>query len=456
MKLDREFLWGVAISAHQCEGKGSGKGLSTQDCLSSGSKHVERKICIDENGNRPTLIGNGYYENYIEDIALIAEMGVKAYRFSIDWSRIFPDGHTLNKKGLEFYDSVLDELEKYNIEPVVTISHFEIPYALVEEIGSWTDRRMIDAYMEFSKVLIDRYHSRVTYWMTFNEINIITYKTYMTTGIHTSDEAKIYQMGHYQLVASAKCTNYIHENYPALKVGTMLMCTPIYAETCNPKDVMDSIFEESEIYHFGDVQVRGEYSNRSLIYMRDQGIELDFTEEDCSILKKGKVDYIGLSYYLSMTTSKDTVNGNMAEGGYNPYLKQSQWGWQIDPIGLRIMLNKLYDRYKLPLFIVEDGIGAEDTVENGKIHDDYRINYLQEHIDQMELAVTVDGVEVIGYLVWSAFDLISASTGEMKKRYGLIYVDLDDNMSGSGKRITKDSYHWYKKLINEKMQEKDK
>lgn len=445
----KEFLWGVAISAHQCEGLGEGRGWNTQDCLSSGTVHEKREIFKQNLSNNPTFKGVGYYENYKEDIALFANLGIKAFRFSMDWSRIFPDGKTVNEKGLEFYDNVLDECERHHLEPVVTISHFEIPLELVDTIGSWQSREMIDCYFELAKTLLDRYHKRVKYWMTFNEINIVTYKTYMTTGIDTEDPSIIYNMGHYQLVASAKCIKYAKEHYPDLQMGTMLMATPVYPATCNPSDVMESIMEESEIYHFGDVQVRGKYSNRSLLYLESIGVSLDLREEDQDILSNGTVDYIGLSYYLSVTTSKETVNGNMSEGGINPYLNRSEWGWQIDPIGLRIMLNHLYDRYDLPLFIVENGLGAVDCLENNRIHDDYRIKYLKEHIEQAELAVKEDGVELIGFLVWSALDLISASTGEMKKRYGLVYVDYDDQFQGSGTRILKDFYYWYKELIHQ-------
>lgn len=450
MTKKQDFLWGVAISAHQCEGKGEGKGISTQDCLSSGASHKKREITKETLVNNPTLKGVGYYENYKEDIQLFANLGINAYRFSMDWSRIYPDGKTLNEEGLKFYDVILDELEKYKIEPVVTISHFEIPMSLVDLVGSWKNREMIDYYLLFAKTLLDRYHHRVKYWMTFNEINIVTYKTYMTTGIDTDDANIIFNMGHYQLVASAKCVDYIKTHYPDLQVGAMLMSTPVYPATCNPSDVMESILEESEVYHFGDVQVRGKYSNRSLSYLKHIGVSLDLTQEDQEILLKGKVDFIGLSYYLSVTTSKETVMGNMSEGGLNPYLKQSEWGWQIDPVGLRIMLNRLYDRYDCPLFIVENGLGAIDQLENNEIHDNYRIEYLKEHIEQAELAMKEDGVDLMGFLVWSALDLISASTGEMKKRYGLVYVDYDDELKGSGKRILKDSYYWYKNFIHQK------
>lgn len=451
MSFPKKFLWGAAISAHQCEGKGEGKGISSQDCLSSGSRTEKRKIQYDEKSFCPTLKGIDFYSNYKEDIAMIAETGIKAFRFSMDWSRILPDGYHVNEEGLKFYDAVLDELDKYHIEPVVTISHFEIPLALVQEFGSWQDRKMIDCFMNFATILLNRFHHRVKYWMTFNEINIITYKTYMTTGIQTDDYEVMFQMGHHQLVASAKCVAYAHQHYPECKMGAMLMAAPVYPYSCNPEDVLMSIQEDSEMYYFADVQVRGKYSSRALTFLKNNHLNIKMSEEDEEILSQGCVDYIGLSYYLSVTTSKDMVNGNMSEGGVNPYLKQSEWGWQIDPLGLRIVLNQLYDRYQIPLFVVENGFGATDVLENNTINDQYRIDYLEQHIKQCELAITEDGVDLIGFLVWSAFDLISASTGEMKKRYGLIYVDYDDQLNGTGKRIPKKSFTWFKEFIESKI-----
>lgn len=456
MSFPKDFLWGGAISANQCEGAYNidGKGLSSSDIATSGRYKHDREYTngIEQDKYYPSHEGIDFYHRYKEDIALFAEMGFKCFRFSINWPRIFPNGDEKepNEKGLQFYDAILDELEKYNIEPVITISHYEIPLHLVEEYGSWKNRKMIDFYLNFCEVILNRYKDRVKYWMTFNEINIIAYNSYFSTGISTEDSQIIMQMAHHQLLASAKAVSLARSISKDIKMGAMLMYGPSYPRTCNPVDIMCAIHDDDETYYYGDVQVRGSYSNKSKKMLEKMGVNIVMHEDDDKTLMNGKVDFIGFSYYMSWTSGLDVVEaeGNMSEGGENPYLQKSEWGWQIDPIGLRVSLNRLHERYDLPLFIVENGLGAKDILtEDNKVHDEYRIEYLRQHIKEMELAIEEDGVELIGYTPWGCIDLISASTGEMSKRYGMIYVDKDDNGNGTLNRYKKDSFYWYKKVI---------
>lgn len=456
MSFPESFLWGGAISANQCEGAYNidGKGLSSSDIATAGNYKQKREYTkvILEDKYYPAHEAIDFYHKYKEDIALFAEMGFKCFRFSINWPRIFPNGDDKepNEKGLKFYDSILDELEKYNIEPIITISHYEIPYNLVEKYGSWKNRKMIDFYMNFCKVLFERYKDRVKYWMTFNEINVIGYNSYFSTGIKTTDPEIILQMAHHQFIASAKAVSLARSISRSMKVGMMLMYGPSYPRTCNPRDIMQGIMDDDETYYYSDVQVRGAYSKKAKRFLEKNEIKIIMEREDEEILMNGKVDFIGFSYYMSWTSGIDVeeAEGNMSEGGANPYLEKSQWGWQIDPIGLRVSLNRLYERYELPLFIVENGLGAKDDLTlEGKVHDEYRIEYLRQHIKEMKKAIYEDGVELIGYTPWGCIDLISASTGEISKRYGMIYVDKDDYGNGTLKRYKKDSFYWYKRVI---------
>ncbi|WP_411168549.1 glycoside hydrolase family 1 protein [Clostridium sp. MB05] len=456
MTFPKNFLWGGAISANQCEGAYNvdGKGLSSADIATVCNPEHKREYTkgVIEGKYYPSHEAIDFYNRYKEDIAMFAEMGFKCFRFSINWPRIFPNGDELepNEEGLKFYDSLLDELDKYGIEPIVTISHYEVPYNLVEKYQSWKNRKMIDFYVNFCDTLFRRYKDRVKYWMTFNEINVIGYKSFFSTGINTNNTELIMQMAHHQFVASAKAVSLAHSISSDMKVGMMLMYGPSYPRTCNPLDIMEAIKDDDETYHYSDVQVRGKYSNKSKKLFKSNDIKIVMEPEDEDILMKGKVDFIGFSYYMSWTSGIDVeeVNGNMTEGGENPYLEKSQWGWQIDPVGLRISLNKLYERYEKPLFIVENGLGAKDVLtEDGKVHDEYRIEYLRRHIQEMGRAIDEDGVDLIGYTPWGCIDLISASTGEMSKRYGMIYVDKDDKGNGALKRYKKDSFYWYKKVI---------
>ena len=463
MKFSEDFLWGGAVAANQCEGAYDvdGKGLSTADVMTAGSKTVRREITegIVDNKNYPSHEAIDFYHRYKDDIKMLAEMGFKCFRLSINWTRIFPNGDdkTANEDGLKFYDDVFDECLKYGIEPVVTISHYETPYNLVKKYGSWRSRKCIDFYVNYCKTIFKRYKDKVKYWMTFNEINCIALMPFIPAGIileKGENQAQVsYQAAHHQFIASAKAVKIGHEINPNFKIGMMMLYPLTYAETCNPLDNLAQMKMMDIHYLFSDVQAKGYYTNKAKKFLASKNVILKMEDGDEEILKEGKVDYVGFSYYMSMIASsnqlgKEVSLGNMLTGVKNPYLKASDWGWQIDPVGLRLSLNDLYDRYQLPVFLVENGLGAHDKVEaDGSIHDSYRIEYLREHIKQMKLAVNEDGVDLMGYTPWGCIDLVSASTGEMEKRYGFIYVDKDNEGKGTLNRSRKDSFYWYKKVI---------
>ena len=461
MQFPKDFLWGGAVAANQCEGAydACGKGLSTADVMTAGRLGVPREYTgeVREGKYYPSHQAIDFYHRFREDIALFAEIGFKCFRTSINWTRIFPQGdeNAPNEAGLQFYDELFDECLRYGIEPVVTISHYETPLALVKKCGSWSSRRMIDFYLNYCNTIFRRYRGKVKYWMTFNEINVITLHPVMAAGIAVEGEdfeRTVLQAAHHQLVASAKAVKLLHETDPAAKIGMMMLYPTFYAETCNPDDQLLAIKAIDSHYYFSDVQVRGAYSPKALRYLAQKGIDLQTLPEDGGTLQAGTVDFIGFSYYNSnVATARQEVKftgGNMLNAVKNPYLAQSDWGWSIDPIGLRIALNSLYDRYQIPLFVVENGLGAEDRVEaDGSIHDPYRIDYLRRHVEALKAAVHEDGVDCMGYTPWGCIDLVSASTGEMKKRYGFIYVDKKDDGSGSLKRTRKDSFYWYQECI---------
>ena len=462
------FLWGGATAANQCEGgylEGN-KGLSTVDVIPAGKDRFPvmlgemKMLKCDEDHYYPSHDAIDFYHNYKEDIALFAEMGFKVFRLSLSWTRIFPNGddEIPNEEGLKFYDNVFDECIKYGIEPLVTITHFDVPMHLVETIGSWRSRKMVDHYERLCKVIFERYKNKVKYWITFNEINMLLHLPFVSAGLVFEEgenvEAIQYQAAHHQLVASAKVTKIAHEINSNFKIGCMLAAGNTYPNTCAPEDVWDSIKKDRENYLFSDVQSRGEYPSYAIKMFERLGIVLEIEEGDKELLKNNTVDFISFSYYASRLTSADPKVNEHTEGNVfptlkNPYLKASEWGWQIDPLGLRITLNSLYDRYQKPLFIVENGLGAIDTPDdNGYVEDDYRIEYLSEHIKAMRDAVNIDGVDLLGYTTWGCIDLVSASTGEMKKRYGFIYVDKDNEGNGTLKRSKKKSFEWYKKVIS--------
>jgi len=464
------FLWGGATAANQFEGgwNADGKGPSTSDMLTGGTHTVSRKISkkIEEGVHYPSHEAIDFYHRYKEDIALFAEMGFKTFRMSINWTRIFPTGMESepNEAGLKFYDNVFDELLKYGIEPLVTISHYEMPFGLTEKYNGWVGREVIDCYTKYAETLFKRYKNKVKYWLTFNEINIGTMPLggFMGLGIlnegtndfvNQVDVPQLRFQGlHHQFVASAKAVKLGHEINPDFKIGCMIAYLTTYPHTCNPDDILLAQEKMKMNNHFsGDVQVRGEYPYYAKRFFDENGITIKMEDGDLEILKSGKVDYYTFSYYMSICASADPTSddtgGNLIDGVKNPYLKASDWGWQIDAKGLRYTLNEIYGRYEIPMMIVENGFGAFDKIEDdGSINDQYRIDYLKEHILQMEEAIK-DGVELWGYTPWGCIDLVSAGTGEMEKRYGFIYVDKDNKGVGTLNRKKKASFDWYKKVI---------
>lgn len=459
------FLWGGAVVANACEGawKAKGKGVSTADVATGGSVDKPREYTdgVIKGKYYPSHEAIDFYHRYKDDIALLGEMGFKCFRTSIAWTRIFPNGDEIepNEEGLKFYDDLFDECLKYGIEPVVTISHYEMPYGLVENYGGWRNRKLVDFYINYCKTIFNYYKDKVKYWITFNEINVVLLHPFISAGIKLKDdenkEQACYQAAHHQLIASAKAVKLGHSINPNFKIGGMLLYPLAYPQTCNPKDVQRVNEMMDKHYFFADVQVRGYYPNNIKCYFKRKNIKIKMEPEDDDILKNGIVDYFGFSYYMSLIVSsdityKDTKNPNLIglSGIRNPYLEASDWGWQIDPEGLRIALNNLYNRYQIPLFCVENGLGAVDKVEeDGSINDDYRIDYLKKHIAEMKKAVTIDGVDLMGYTTWGCIDLVSATTGEMNKRYGYIYVDKDNEGNGTLERYKKKSFYWYKKVI---------
>ena len=462
MEMSKDFLWGGATAANQYEGgyAEGGRGLSIND-VEKGARHgVQREIhdSIHPDAYYPSHVATDFYHHYKEDIALFAEMGFKCFRLSISWSRIFPNGdeEPPNEEGLKFYDNVFDELAKYGIEPLVTINHYEMPLGLVKNYGAWRNRKLIDFFLRYCEAIFTRYKGKVRYWLTHNEINalMLAARPWHQAGIiYGEDEDKNQVMlnaAHNQLVASAKAVELGHRIDPANKIGCMLLYPLCYPATCRPNDQIMAMKKMNQTYYFGDVHCRGYYSNVCTAMWKELGAKPDIQPGDEEALKAGTVDFLAFSYYFSSIEGEvtDQVMGNIAVGGKNPYLEATAWGWQIDPVGLRTSLNYLYDRYQKPLFIVENGMGAIDTVEeDGSINDDYRIDYLAKHIRAMMDAVELDDVPVMGYTPWGCIDLVSAGTGEMRKRYGLIYVDKDDDGNGTLNRSRKKSFGWYKNVI---------
>lgn len=471
MAFPKNFLWGGATAANQYEGAfhEDGKGLACADLITGGTHTTPRKITeyIKDEYLYPSHEATDFYHHYKEDIRLMAECGFKAFRFSMNWTRIYPLGieEAPNEKGLQFYEDVLDELKKYDMEPVVTIAHFDVPAYLSEKYDGWYSRELIELYTKYCTTIFTRYKGKVKYWLTFNEINTstLTIGNFLSLGIHTGaceftnqpdDPSKRYTALHHQFVASAKAVQIGHSIDSNYQIGCMVSYMPRYPYTCKPEDVLLAKQEENMHSKFcGDVQVKGQYPYYALHYFKEHQIKVAMQPEDAEILKNGCVDYYAFSYYLTLCCSSDKTvekNGHSMIGGSgvnNPYLKQSQWNMMIDPVGLRIALNDLYDRYQIPLMIVENGIGAFDQLEeDGSIHDPYRMDYLREHIIEMGKAIE-DGVDLIGYTIWGCIDIVSASTGEMAKRYGLIYVDKYDNGTGDLKRRKKDSFAWYQNVI---------
>lgn len=453
------FLWGGATAANQIEGAYAegGKGLSIQDVMPRGISAPRVDGPTEDNLK---LVGIDFYHRYAEDIALFAEMGFSVFRLSIAWSRIFPNGDDAepNEEGLAFYDRVFDECAKHGIEPLVTLSHYETPLHLAEKYNGWVSRELIGFYERYVRTVFERYRGKVTYWLTFNEINSVLHAPLLSGGINTPREqlskSDLFQAAHHELVASALATRIAHEMLPGAQVGCMVIAMPIYPLTPDPADALAVMEADHANLMFSDVHTRGAYPGYALRYFRENGIELDITDDDREILTH-TVDFVSFSYYMSVCETADQEKkapgeGNIMGGVPNPELPASEWGWQIDPVGLRIVLNQFWDRWQKPLFIVENGLGAKDQlVEVGGVKtvlDDYRIQYMNDHLVQVGQAIA-DGVNVLGYTSWGPIDLVSASTAQMSKRYGFIYVDRNDDGSGSLERYRKKSFAWYADVI---------
>lgn len=453
-QFPESFLWGGAIAANQVEGAHitDGKGLSTSDVQPHGAfgELVERQ---DDDFNIKD-VAIDFYHRYPEDIALFSEMGFTCLRLSIAWSRIFPNGNDAepNEAGLAYYDKVFDELEKHNITPLVTLSHYEMPLNLAQKYQGWASRDVIGFFTQYAETVFKRYGHRVKRWLTFNEINVTLHEPFTGSGLpRDCDEQTRFQAIHHQLVASAKAVKLCHDLIPDAKIGNMILGAMLYPRTCHPNDMVKTLVQNREWLMFGDIQARGYYPSYMTRKFKEMGVELTITEADKEDLKE-TIDFISFSYYMTGCASADPqemekADANMLQMIANPYLQASEWGWQIDPVGLRYLLNFLYDRYQKPLFIVENGLGAKDVLnDEGVVEDDYRIAYLNDHLYQVGEAIQ-DGVEVMGYTSWGPIDLVSASTAQMSKRYGFIYVDRNDQGEGSLARKPKKSFYWYKDMI---------
>lgn len=477
-EFPKGFLWGGATAANQFEGawKEGGKGISVADCARShfdiDVKDYKRQNAITtedvlkalETENvvcYPKRRGSDFYHHYKEDIALLAEMGFKCFRMSIAWSRIFPNGDDseVNEEGLQFYDKVFDELHKYGIEPLVTMSHYEPPINLVLNYDGWYSREVIDMFTRFVETICTRYKDKVKYWLTFNEVDSMMRHPYTTGGLIADRfpgknfEEVIFQAMHHQFVASALATKICHEIIPDSMVGCMLTKKTYYPYSCRPEDVLIAQQNMRSTYCYSDTQVFGEYPAYLLSRFKNKGINIIKESDDDEIMKKYPVDFVSFSYYSSLCAAEsreglEKTVGNNSTAYKNPYLPSSEWGWQIDPLGLRISLVDLYDRYRKPLFVVENGLGAKDVVqEDGTIDDQYRIDYFDVHFKAMLDAIEYDGVDLLGYTSWGCIDLVSESTKQMSKRYGFVYVDCDDYGNGTFERKRKKSFDWYKKVI---------
>ncbi|MGQ9452737.1 MULTISPECIES: glycoside hydrolase family 1 protein [Leclercia] len=449
-----DFLWGGAVAANQVEGAylDDGKGLSTSDVQPQGVFGPVVERVAGDSGIKDVAID--FYHRYPQDITLFAEMGFSCLRVSIAWTRIFPNGDEQepNEAGLAFYDKLFDELAAHNITPLVTLSHYEMPWGLVKQYGGWGSRQVIGFFERYARTVFARYQHKVKLWLTFNEINMSLHAPMTGVGLpETSSKAEVYQAIHHQLVASALAVKACHAMIPDAKIGNMLLGGLVYPLTCKPDDVLEALQENRAWQFFGDVQCRGAYPGYMLRFFRDNGITLEITDADREALKS-TIDFISFSYYMTGCVTTDEALNQQARGNIlsmvpNPHLASSEWGWQIDPVGLRTLLNVLWDRYQKPLFIVENGLGAKDKPDaDGVVQDDYRISYLNDHLVQVREAIE-DGVEVMGYTSWGPIDLVSASKAELSKRYGFIYVDRDDSGAGTLARSRKKSFYWYQEVI---------
>ncbi|MCR0570852.1 glycoside hydrolase family 1 protein [[Clostridium] innocuum] len=467
MKLNKDFLWGASTAASQFEGavKEGGKGLNIMDVVTGGSVDRVREITdtVEEGKHYPSHTGIDFYHTYKEDIKLMAEMGLKSLRFSIDWARIYPTGEEEepNRDGLMFYHNVLDELHKYDIEPLVTILHIEMPLHIAQKYQAWTNKKTVELYLKYAKTLFTEFKGKVKYWLTFNEVNHAVFfdndnydvYSYMASGLRLerfdNPQQALADSCYNVLLAGAKAVALGHEIDPNNQIGCVMTFVPQYAATCKPEDSLAALHDYDRDLFLTDVMCRGEFPAYKLKDYEKQGINISISKEDDCAFKAGTIDFYGFNYYSSGVSSADGIN---LENGFfhsykNPSLKASEWGWEMDPVGLRYALNFMDRRYGKPMMVTENGLGAVDVVVNGTVEDEYRIEFLRRHIEEMEKAIIEDGVNCIGYYVWTPIDLVSASTGEMKKRYGFIYVDSHDDGTGTGVRLKKKSYSWYQTVI---------
>ncbi|MBO0413001.1 glycoside hydrolase family 1 protein [Enterococcus hulanensis] len=467
--MNTNFLWGGASSAPQMEGayRADGKGLTIADVITVGGKTKAREITagVKEELFYPSHTAIDFYHTFSEDLKWLKKLGLKSYRFSISWARIFPNGDDPepNEAGLAFYDKVIDTLVSYGIEPIVTLVHIDFPLNLTEKYGSWTNRKLIDLFLRYAQTVMERYKGKVKYWLTFNEINHAIPKNdlasaiaFMSSGVelekYENKEQAVADVVYHMLLATSKTVLLAHSIDQEMKVSIMNSMIPIYPDTCNPLDVMESVKQSEDDFFLLDVLCRGKYPAYKLNKYKMAGIKLPVLPGDEEAFKNGTIDYIAFSYYMSNVASVDTSKVKVQNAGFsvgidNPYLETTPWGFTIDPVGLRYSLNVLYNRYQLPIMVVENGIGGEEELVDGEVHDNYRIEYLKKHIVQLKLAIEVDGVDCFGYHTWTPIDLVSGSSGEMEKRYGFVYVDLDNQLQGSGKRLPKDSFYWYQNVI---------
>lgn len=460
------FLWGGAIAANQTEGAWDkdGRGISNIDLIPHGTKRQDIKLGykkgeLNQNEYYPSHTGIDFYHHYKEDIALLAEMGLKVFRTSISWSRIYPNGdeEMPNQAGINYYKDLFKACKQHGMELLVTLAHFDIPMSIVEKYNGWKNRETIDLYIKFAETCFNNFGEYVNYWIPFNEINVVLHSPFSGGGLYFDDsenrEEILYQAAHYMLVASAKAVRSCHRITPQAKIGCMIAGGSFYPYSCNPEDVWQSMNDERTNTFFVDVQAKGKYPYYMDSFFKNKGINIEIDESDKEILKE-TVDFVAFSYYASRTSIADISRvekneGNVIVSAKNPYLKMSDWGWVIDPLGLRITMNQIYERFEKPLFVVENGLGAKDEIEaDGTIQDDYRIDYMKQHIEAMYDGIQ-DGVPLLGYISWGIIDLVSASTGEMSKRYGMIYVDKDDAGSGTLERRKKKSFDWFKKVIQQ-------
>ena len=467
-KLSNVFWWGGSLAAHQCEGAydQDGKGAAVADFLPCVDKdNIDKRLrpselTLQSDAYYPSHKSIDHYNRFKSDIELFSQMGLNSLRISINWSRIFPNGDDAmpNEKGLSYYDSYFDELIKKGIEPMVSLCHSDLPVNLVRKYGGWKNRDLIALYLKYAETVFVRYKNKVKRWVTFNEINILPFAPLFNGGLMLSSQDSdynqtIYQAAHHQFVASSLAVKLCHEMIPGGECGMMLAYAPVYPYSCNPKDVEMARTIERRSLFFSDVMLRGKYPSYSNILFEELNVNLSMEENDLDIIKNYRPNFLAVSYYTSSVVSTDnshkTTAGNMLVSVKNPFLQTTDWGWQIDAVGLRTALNNLSDRYdNIQILIVENGIGIEDDVAaDGEINDDFRIDYFKSHIAEMKKAIN-DGVNLIGYMVWSPLDLISSSTGEMKKRYGFIYVDMDNSGEGTLERKKKKSFYWYKKVID--------